>query len=119
MLLKSGQYGWNVLERTSGDGGHPVARGFPDRLRSNGRILGSVEINRSISASEHSVTPIFVLRMKKRSKQEQDSAALWEWERAELRGARYCSGSSARDVRCARLGTGRRCAAADRQTLNF
>jgi hypothetical protein len=45
----------------------------------SGRILGSIEINRSISAGEHSVTPRFVLRMKKLSKQEQNSAALWEW----------------------------------------
>jgi len=81
MPLKSGHYGWDGLARPSG------------------RILGCVEINRSISAGEHSVTPRFVLRMKKRSKQEQNSAALWEWERAELRGARHCSGSSARDVR--------------------
>jgi hypothetical protein len=64
MPLKSGLCGWDGLAGPSG------------------RILGSVEINRSISAGEHSVTPRFVLRMKKRSKQEQNSAALCEWERA-------------------------------------
>jgi hypothetical protein len=65
MPLESGYYGWDGLARPSEEGGHPVARGFPDRLRSSGRIRGSVEINRSISAGEHSVTPRFILRMKK------------------------------------------------------